>query len=124
MATEFRLSLEHQGGDATCAVAALFDLAAVGIEDAIEDTMRPVARCREHQRLVESDSRMPVAERTKRVRIEVIIRGSRGIEYQEIVAETLHLQKLDAHQRSISLRGHRIISGGGGCASRTRVLPY
>jgi hypothetical protein len=76
-------------------VAALFDFRAVGIEDPIEHATVCVTRSFQHQRLIEADAGMPVGEGAQLARVQWTAGG--GVEYQEIVAQPLHLQKLDAH---------------------------
>jgi hypothetical protein len=46
--------------------------------------------------LIEADAGTPVGESAQLASVQRI-GGRRGIEYQEIIAEPLHLQKLDAH---------------------------
>jgi hypothetical protein len=97
LSAEFRMPRIHQSRYATRAVAALFDLRAVRIEYPVVDPALPIAGRLEHQCLIETDAGMSIRERA-----EAICAGSsrRGrIEYQEVVAETLHLQKLEAHGR-------------------------
>jgi hypothetical protein len=73
-------------------IAALFDLAAVGIEDSVISACARIARRFQHQRLIESDARMPIGQRAKFIRIQTCARGRRrGIEDQKIVAQALHL---------------------------------
>ena len=55
-----------QAGDAAGAVAALLDLGAVGIEDAVEDVGAGRARRHQHQRLVEADAGAAVGEAAQR----------------------------------------------------------
>jgi hypothetical protein len=91
-------ALVQQRRDTARAVAALLDLGAVGIEHSIEHAA-PGRAGLEHQRLIEADAGMPVGEGAQFVRVQVGLGGG-GVEYQEIVAQPLHLQKLDAHARA------------------------
>ena len=52
----------EQSGDTTCTVATLFDFAAIGIEDAIEDRRTRASGLLQDQGLVESDAGTAVAE--------------------------------------------------------------
>jgi chromosome partitioning protein len=53
--------------------------------------------------LIEANSGVAISEGTQQVCIEVSVGdGSRGVEHQEIIAQSLHLQKLDAHGQSIT----------------------
>ncbi len=82
--------------DTARAVAALFHLAAVGIENAIEHAAGRVARRFQHQGLIEADAGVTVGEGAQPVRVPWRRRGG-SVEYQEIVAKALHLHELDAH---------------------------
>jgi hypothetical protein len=73
--------------------------APVGVENAIEHATVRFARRFQQQGLIEADSRVPVRQRTQFVRIDGMTRRLRGIEHQEIVAQTLHLQEIEAHGR-------------------------
>jgi hypothetical protein len=48
--------------EAARAVAALLDLAAVGVDDAVAEVVGGVARLFHHQQLVAADAEMPVGE--------------------------------------------------------------
>ena len=86
----------EQGGDAARAVAALLDLDAVGVEDAVEDGRVRTPRRLENQRLVEADAGMSVGEAPQLLRRRQ--RGARRrIEHDEVVADAVHLREIDAH---------------------------
>ena len=78
------------------AVAALLDLAAVGVEDAVVSLRAGAARRLDHQGLVEADAGVTRGQRAP-------LRGgrqpavARRIENDEIVAEAVHLGELELH---------------------------
>jgi chromosome partitioning protein len=114
IAAQFRRARIHQCGHTARTIAALFDLDAVGIEHSIENPARAFARRFQHQRLIEADARMAIGEGAKRPFIKMSVSGEGGgVEYQEIVAEALHLQELDAHAGKHSRCGNFPL---GGCA--------
>ncbi len=95
-----RLPAQMQQPDrAARAIAALFGLAAVGVENAVGGGGLAAARRAEHHRLVEADAAIPVGEgaplrhRGQRTR--------RRIEQQEIIAEAVHLGELKRHAARI-----------------------
>jgi chromosome partitioning protein len=103
IAAQLRRARIQQRRDTARAVAALLDLAAVGIKYSIEHPACGIARSLEQKGLVESHTGMAIREGAKRPLIKVSISGDGGgVEYQEIVAQPLHLQKLDAHTASIA----------------------
>src|SRR5688572_5050656 len=97
-AVQHQVGLRRRGpladvpGDAARAVAALFDLATVGVEDAVVHGRSRPARRLEHQRLVEADAGKTIGEAADGVRG----RGAagRGVEDDEVVAEPMHLREL------------------------------
>ena len=91
---ESRRTLVHERRDTARAVPALLDLARVGVENSIEDAARGAARRLEHQGLVETDAGVTVGERAQRAGVQG---GGGGVEHEEVVAEPLHLQKLESH---------------------------
>ena len=114
VAAEFGRACIEQCRDTTRAIAALFDLAAVGIEYSIKHAARRIARRLQHERLIEAHARVPIGESAKRPFIKVSVGGNGGgVEHQEIVAQALHLQKLDAHGKEHSRCGKFPL---GGCA--------
>jgi hypothetical protein len=104
----------------------LFDLGTVGIEHPVEHAARRIARTFQHQRLIKADSGMAIGESAQQPGVQAgVSRDGSGVEYQEIVAQPLHLQKLDAHDASIADAAVRRESSGansflmpGGCAPR------
>ncbi len=66
VAAQFRRAGVQQRRDTARAIAALFDLGAVGIEDPIEHAARRIARSFQHQRLIEADSGVPIGEGAQR----------------------------------------------------------
>ena len=65
LAAELRGAGVHQGGDTACAIAALFDFTAIGIEHAVERPAVRIAGSFQHQCLVEADTGVPVGEGAK-----------------------------------------------------------
>ena len=87
----------QQGGDAARAVAALLDLVAVGVEDAVEHGRVGPPGAREHQRLIEADAGAAVGEAAQALGLENGFVGG-GIKDDEIVADPVHLREIDAHR--------------------------
>jgi hypothetical protein len=92
------LAFAQEPGNAACAVAALFDFAAVGVEDPVEHDGSRAARRLEHQRLVEADAGIAVGKAAKG--LGVGRSGSGSVEDDEIVAEAIHLR--EAHRPMIA----------------------
>ena len=69
----------QQSRDTARAIAALFDLRAVGIENPIEHAALRVARRFQHQRLIEADARMPIGEGAQPARVQWGAGGGRRI---------------------------------------------
>jgi hypothetical protein len=90
----------HEAHEAARAVAALLDLAAVGIEDAVAEIDARRRRALHHQDLVAADAEMAVGQKARlgRRRHEVLVDG---VEHDEIVAEAVHFCEADAHRRRI-----------------------
>src|SRR6185437_17067268 len=86
---------EPERRDAPRAVAALLDFAPVGIEDSVGEARARLPRRLEYERLIETDPAAPLGEPPQR--------GGRGrsarrrVEYDEVVAEAVHLREVDAH---------------------------
>ena len=85
----------HEAHEAACAVAALLDLAAVGIEDAVAEIDIGRRGALDHQDLVAADAEVAVSEKAclGRRRHEVLIDG---VEYDKVVAEAVHLGEADS----------------------------
>jgi hypothetical protein len=73
----------------------LLDLAAIRVEHSVKYSVMRVTRRFEHECLIEAHTRMPVAERAQAGGIEMTF--CRSVEYEEVVPQTLHLQKVEAH---------------------------
>jgi hypothetical protein len=88
--------------EAARAVAALLDLAAVGIEDAVAEIDARRRRALDDQDLVAADAEMAVGEKARlgRRRHEVL---ADGVEHDEIVAEAVHFGEADAHRRGYAV---------------------
>jgi hypothetical protein len=96
----------QQGGDAARAVAALFDLVAVGVEDAVEHGRIGPPGAREHQRLIEADAGAAIGEAAQALGLQDGFVGW-SIKDDEIVADPVHLREIDAHRAaSIAQIGH------------------
>ena len=87
-------ALTQEAGDAAGAVAALLDLAAVGVEDPVKGSRSGPAGRLEHEGLVEADARETVGEAAEDLRGRRT--ACRGIKDDEVVAESMHLR--EAHQ--------------------------
>src|SRR5882762_444825 len=93
--------LVHELHEAARAVAALLDLAAVGVEDAVAEVHAAPLRPLDHEDLVATDSQMSIRGLFQLLFIEIECRPG-GIQDHEIVAGTLHLgtRKLHADCRT------------------------
>jgi hypothetical protein len=83
--------------DAARPIAALFDLVAIGIEDAVEDGRIGTLGSAEHQGLVKADAGATVGEAAQPLGLEDGFVGG-CIEDDEIVADPVHLREIDAHR--------------------------
>src|SRR6267378_2487647 len=88
--------LVHELHEAARAVAALLDLAAVGVEDAVAEVHAASLRPLNHEDLVATDSQMSIRDLFQLLFIEIECRRGR-IQYHEIVAGSLHLGKRKLH---------------------------
>src|SRR2546427_713737 len=88
--------LVHELHEAARTVAALLDLAAVGVEDAVAEVGAGVARLVDNEDLVATDSQMSIRDLFQLLFIEIECRLG-GIQDHEIVAGTLHLGKRKLH---------------------------
>ncbi len=94
VAAQLRRARVKQSRDTARAVAALFDFGAVGIEDPVEHAAVRIARSFQHQRLIEADAGVPIGEGAQQSGVQAGVgRDGRGVEYQEIVAQPLHLHE-------------------------------
>ena len=83
-------------GNTAHAVSALFDFRAVRIEDAIEGGGTGLPRLLQHQRLIEAYA--GVARRQAPPELPRWQKRAGGrVEYDEVVAEAMHLREIDAH---------------------------
>ena len=85
----------QERGDAARTVAALLDLHAVSVEDAVEHPGIGPAGRGEHQGLIEPDAGVPLGEGPQLRGRRVPVRGR--LEDHEVVAEAVHLREVDAH---------------------------
>src|SRR5882672_54982 len=95
---EFRAAGDERG-DATRAVAALLDLDAVGIDDAIEDAGVGTARRFQDKCLVETDAGVPAGQFAEGAGVGDL--PARSIEDHEVVAESMHLHEINLHAARI-----------------------
>ena len=84
--------------EAARAVAALLDLAAVGVVDHVFEIDSRRRRRPHRQHLVGADAEVPVRQEAVLARREAQ-RAARFIEHDEVVAGPLHLGETDAHGR-------------------------
>jgi hypothetical protein len=96
--------VEDEASEAARAVAALLDLAAVGIEDAVAEIVRGIARSLDQQDLVAADAAMAVGDAAGAPGREVDLLAY-AVEHHEIVALAVHLG--EAHRGNSTFRGHR-----------------
>ena len=102
----------HETGKAARAIAALFDLAAIGIEDAVVELCIGVARSFDQQYLVAADTEPPVGEGAQLGFVEHHLLTGR-VEHDEIVAQAMHFGEI---------QDHTVPSSGGPCrAYESRV---
>ncbi len=89
----------HETDETTRAVAALLDLAAIGIEDAVAEIGRGRRRLFHQQDLVAADAEVPLGDEAGLGRrwIETRSAAAGGIEHDEVVAQALHFAKVDSH---------------------------
>src|ERR1700716_1354556 len=89
-------ALVQERGNAARAVAALLNLVAVAVEDPVEHGAVGAPGPLQHQRLVEADTGAAIRETAQQLGPEKGLVGGR-IEYNEIVADPVHLREIDAH---------------------------
>src|SRR6185369_104836 len=86
----------HEAHEAACAVAALLDLAAVGIHDAIAEVDVGLVAALDDEDLVRADAEAAIGQ-------VAVLRGregkgfARGVEHDEVVSGPLHLGKAQLH---------------------------
>ncbi len=88
--------VEHEAREAARAVAALLDLAAVGVEDAVAEIVTRVARPLHQQHLVAADAEVAVGEGAC-LRGREVDRLAHAVQHDEVVALALHLREADPH---------------------------
>ncbi len=82
--------IAHELDEAARAVAALLDLAAVGVEDPVAEVDVGPGRRLDHQHLVAADAEAPVGEAAQLVAREIHALAH-AVEHDEVVAEAVHL---------------------------------
>src|SRR5262249_4486658 len=84
--------------EAARAVAALLDLTAVGVPDAVAEIRVGALRSLDEKNLVAADAEVPVREPSRALR--AYVKGSAdAVEHDEVVARPLHLGEFEAHLR-------------------------
>src|SRR5438552_6693228 len=114
----------HEMHEAARAVAALFDLFAVGVEDSVAEVDIGAGRLLDQQYLVAADSEMAVCHPPDFRRLEVDL-VAHAIEHDKIVAQTLHLgeaQAADHCGRGPNTRSNRA-TGISPLREKARTLP-
>ncbi|MCY1542489.1 hypothetical protein D9M68_782370 [compost metagenome] len=91
--------------EAARAVAAVLDLAAVGIEDAVAEVDIAARRFLDHQHLVGAHAEMPAGERAPLCGCQVDLLVD-AVEHDKVVAGAMHLGELEFHGGDCS-RGSR-----------------
>ncbi len=83
--------------EAARAVAALLDLAAVGVEDPVAEVGRGVARLLDHQNLIAADAAVPLGDSP-----QLLARQGKGflrkVENDKIVARAVHFGESQLHR--------------------------
>src|SRR5690606_13896506 len=85
-----------EAGKGACAVAALFDLAAVAVEDAVAEVDACRLRTLDHQDLVGPDAEAAVGQAAPLFRAQVHLLVD-GVDDDEIIAGAVHLGELQFH---------------------------
>ena len=86
----------HETHEAAGAVAALLDLATIGVEDAVAEIDAGLPRRLDQQDLVATDPEMAVGKKTQLFRRQRQ-RLAHAVEDNEIVAQTMHLREFKLH---------------------------
>jgi hypothetical protein len=114
--------IADEAGEAACPVAALFDLGAVGIEDAVMEIGIGQARRLDQQDLIAADAEAPIGQTSRELGIQVDPLAH-GVEDDEVVAQSLHLGEAQFHDgkcpmtarcRSLTTATSRRLQTGGG----------
>src|ERR1700722_14800659 len=102
-----RAAAAQERGDTACAIAALFNLGTVGVEDPIEGGGTGVPRLLQHQRLIKAYARV-----TRRQALPQFARWREPrngrVEYDEVVAEAMHFREVHAHDSEEYLNPIRV----------------
>jgi hypothetical protein len=91
----------HVSHQAACAIAALLDLAAIGIEDAVIEISVGSACALDLQDLVTSHTEMAIGEEAKLIETQ-LDRIIDRVEHDKIVSQPLHFRELQIHARADS----------------------
>jgi len=86
----------HEAHKAARAVAALLDLATVGVEDAVAEIRIGPGRAFHQQDLVATDAEMAIGDELELGRAQIHALRNR-VEHHEIVAEAVHFGELKLH---------------------------
>ncbi len=90
----------HETGEATHTVAALPDLAPIGIENPECEVHARFLACFQHQYLITAHAETAPSDPADLFRAQ-LERLSRGIEHDEVIAKPVHLGKRDGHRRNL-----------------------
>ena len=99
--TPCQAQLVHELDEAARPVAALFDLAAVGVEDAVAEIGRRVRRSLHDQYLVRADTQAPIGQAAQRYRRQIQVLTD-AVQHDEVIAGALHLGKAQFHEPIIA----------------------
>ncbi len=89
-------SIADKAREATRAVAALLDLAAIGIDDAVAEINARLRRGSDDQDLISPDAEAPVGQKAELGGVE-IQRPAGLVEHDKVVARALHLGETKLH---------------------------
>ena len=93
----------HERDEAARAVAALLDLAAIGVEDPVAEVDAGTLRPLDDEDLIAADPEPPVGKPPVLRRGEVHLLPD-AVEHDEVVAEAVHLGEAELRHRSLKLR--------------------
>ena len=98
-----RPRIAHELDEAARAIAAMLDLAAVAIEDAVSEIDAFDGGLFDQQQLISADAEMPVRERAH-LRGAQVERLRVAVEHDEVVARAVHFGEFQFHAAIVSDR--------------------